>query len=319
MALPAWGFDTTASRFAMVGDYRNAMSYHIRDLARAAREADEDFLVVAENVTGLITQTGLPNGPVNRTLMDAVDGFGQKPLYFGEPQYGAPITPEVADSHADLLSVAREAGKTVLVTDFTWYPPDIMTGRERCRDRGFLYFAAFAGYGLNFVPPYPANPFGLNGRSVTRLDQARNFLYLIDSSRFNTQTEYVDSLANTTFDLLIVDPFHLGVHPLARDDIRALQEKPNGARRLVLAYFNMAAAETFRPYWQDSWTFGGPDWVVGEMNEARRPNQVLVEFWSPEWADLLYRNEDAYLKHIQDLGFDGIYVVGGELVTRFLP
>ena len=33
-----------------------------------------------------------------------------------------------------------------------------------------------------------------------------------------------------------------------------------------------------------------------------------MAYWQPEWKDIIYGNDDSYLKKILDAGFDGVYL-----------
>ena len=118
-------------------------------------------------------------------------------------------------------------------------------------------------------------------------------------------------IAKSDYDLVVVD-YALGrkgendaASPKA---IERLRYKPSGARRVVLAYFSIGEAESFRTYWQSDWLKNPPEWLGPENPDW--PDNYYVRFWSPEWQSILFGNPSAYLDRILAAGFDGVYLDG---------
>ena len=90
------------------------------------------------------------------------------------------------------------------------------------------------------------------------------------------------------------------------DDIASLKTKINGGNRLVIAYMSIGEAEDYRYYWQKEWKSSPPSWLAGE-----NPNWLgnyKVRYWDLVWQDIIYGNDNSYLKKILDAGFDGVYL-----------
>ncbi|MFD0779257.1 endo alpha-1,4 polygalactosaminidase [Flavobacterium myungsuense] len=85
-----------------------------------------------------------------------------------------------------------------------------------------------------------------------------------------------------------------------------LKTKANGAKRLVIAYMNIGAAENWRYYWNGNWILNDPVWI--KKNYAGYENEFYIQFWNPEWQTIIYGNDKSYLKKIIDAGFDGVYL-----------
>lgn len=65
----------------------------------------------------------------------------------------------------------------------------------------------------------------------------------------------ITEAARSTHDLLVVDETLQGAGTGRRGAaIAALKRKPDGSRRLVLAYLSIGEAESYRSYWQAGWT-----------------------------------------------------------------
>lgn len=132
----------------------------------------------------------------------------------------------------------------------------------------------------------------------------------------------VSALARTAGDMLVVDYAKggaSGMVPLTREEVAQLKRKPEGGRRLVLAYFSVGEAEEYRPYWQAEWTSNRPDWLLSE--NCRWPKNHLVRFWDEGWRRIIFDSPQSYLARIQEAGFDGVYLdrvdVYGDLAPRF--
>ena len=102
-----------------------------------------------------------------------------------------------------------------------------------------------------------------NADPVLSLGAARTFMVVLDSRRFNRQEMFVEALGLTNHDLLIIDGFHGKKDSLTFDEIRRVQFKRVGTRRLVLARLNLTLAEAERFYWNPAWRIGQPEWPGG--------------------------------------------------------
>jgi cysteinyl-tRNA synthetase len=89
-------------------------------------------------------------------------------------------------------------------------------------------------------------------------------------------------------------------------EIAQLKNKANGGKRLIISYMSIGEAENYRYYWQTSWNTNKPSWLDGE-----NPNwtgNFKVKYWYPEWQNIIYGNDNSYLKKILNASFDGVYL-----------
>ncbi len=95
---------------------------------------------------------------------------------------------------------------------------------------------------------------------------------------------------------------------MTADEIRRLKTKPDGSRRIVLAYLSIGEAEKYRYYWQEDWETSAlaPPWLT-EPNKRYRTN-FPVRYWHADWQAIVFRGENSYLGRILNAGFDGIYL-----------
>ncbi len=183
-------------------------------------------------------------------------------------------------------------------------------------------------------PPLP-------GRSSTRLP-------LVTSWAYQLQNADLDALAASPFDLLVIDYSRTAddAGRYTATEIARLQKKPDGSRRIVLAYLSIGEAESYRGYWRDDWV--EPMTVIlgavgndpaGRTGRAKAPLQrpatgrprilnipsltappwlglenphwssnYLVRYWDPAWQDIIFGSREAELDRIVAAGFDGAYL-----------
>ncbi len=115
-------------------------------------------------------------------------------------------------------------------------------------------------------------------------------------------------LAKSDFDLLVID-YADGTRPWTREEIETIQRKPDGSRRIVLAYFSIGEAEDYRFYWKKSWKKHKPPFLA-KANKDWGGN-FKVRYWMREWQDIIVGTKEgtsSYLDQIVDAGFDGVYL-----------
>lgn len=117
-------------------------------------------------------------------------------------------------------------------------------------------------------------------------------------------------LAALPYDLFVIDYSRDGTDAkaLTANDIERLKIKPDGGRRVVLAYLSIGEAEKYRYYWQPDWETPAlaPPWLASP-NKSWRTNYP-VRYWQEDWQAIVFRGENSYLSRILNAGFDGIYL-----------
>ena len=116
-------------------------------------------------------------------------------------------------------------------------------------------------------------------------------------------------LAASPYDVIIIDSEDdsSGVErALTRDEVEKLKKKPDGSRRLVIAYLSIGEAENYRSYWKPEWSRKKPSWI-GKENSQWKDN-FLVRYWDPTWQRIIFGQPDAFADRIITQGFDGFYI-----------
>ncbi len=106
-----------------------------------------------------------------------------------------------------------------------------------------LFFAVLAGV-LAAAPASAQAPPG-----------SRAQLQGIQSWGYNIQKANAEAIIASPYDLVVIDYSRTGEDDEAftPDDLRRMQVKPDGSRRIVLAYMSIGEAESYRYYWHTDW------------------------------------------------------------------
>jgi len=271
------------------------MQDFVVNIAQYARGYDADFIIVPQNGVELAFQDLDPNEGEHPAYMLAVNGFGVEELF-----YKGGFSPDY-----ERLALLRKLKKSrkILVSEYVGNDDDIADALHRNYSEGFICFPRTNdNYNYLKIPdtiPYP------NSADILSLSQAQNYLCLLNTDHFSSKEEMLNTIASTDYDLVIIDLF-FNETALTPSDIDQLRKKANGRERLVMAYINIGAAETFRYYWKDEWDLNRPDWIKKQYEGYH--DEYWVEFWNPEWQKIIYGNDNSYIKKIIDAGFDGAYL-----------
>lgn len=289
---------------AQTTDYREEMRQFVIGIADYARATHPNFIVIPQNGMALITSDGEPSSPVATDYANAIDGTGIESLFYGYPK-GTRKTPQAAQQPMlALADVFKANNKTVMVTDYCNGKKAINASYLNNNAHGYLSLATKVS--LTRIPKYPEQPYNTNTNDITQMSDAKNFLYLINPSKFKTKEGMIAAINATDYDMLVIDLFFNDGTALTPDDLAQLKIKHNGGRRLVISYMSIGEAESYRYYWNPDWKKNPPVWLKA-LNK-RWAGNYKVEYWNPDWQSIIYGNENAYLDKILQAGFDGAYL-----------
>lgn len=116
------------------------------------------------------------------------------------------------------------------------------------------------------------------------------------------------TLAASPFDLVVIDYSRDGSaeRRFTPADVARMKVKPDGGRRLVVAYMSIGEAEPYRFYWRKEWRPGNPSWLL--QPNPRWPDNYRVRYWDPDWQRRIFGSPESYLDQIVAAGFDGVYL-----------
>lgn len=196
------------------------------------------------------------------------------------------------------LAEFQKLGKRVLTIDLCTQQSQAEALAGARKMKALAYVAADMTE-LTDIPrgrPHDENP-----RPIASLDDARNFLAVLDTRRFGPKTKAVLALVDTNQDALILDVGQgTNQEPLTKQEIYQLKFKKIGSPRKVLARMPLTYALAGAPYWNPTWREGDPSWLVA--TDPVNLDRFTVDYRHTDWKDILGR----YLKWIMDLGFDGV-------------
>jgi cysteinyl-tRNA synthetase len=116
----------------------------------------------------------------------------------------------------------------------------------------------------------------------------------IKSWRYQLQGVDPEAVAASSADLVVID--YAGSNgPFTNAQVDQMRRKPDGSRRLVLAYMSIGQAETIRWYWPKR----SSAWLG-----AKGSKNYSVKFWHADWQQIIFE----YTDKILTAGFDGVYL-----------
>ncbi|MBO7629366.1 MAG: endo alpha-1,4 polygalactosaminidase, partial [Bacteroidales bacterium] len=284
-------------------DYRKAMRDFVIRISEMARTQDADFVVIPQNGIELVTMGDDAHSELAAAYLSAIDGHGQEDLFYGYSRDDKPTPSDATEYLLSYLRRSQQTGNRILVTDYCSRPDYVADARSRCDVEGFASFAA-PSRELDVIPT--GAPTHENAQDIVRLSEAQNFLYLLNNEQFNSKNQFIESIAATNYDVVIMDLFFNDETAFTAVDVERLKHKANGSKRLVICYMSIGEAEDYRYYWQSSWKRHKPAWLARE--NPSWPGNYKVCYWCSEWQDLICGDGDSYLNRILSAGFDGVYL-----------
>ncbi len=264
-------------------------------LSAWARQQHPDFIVVPQNGPELAYTDCDPESALNSDYLAAIDGMGIEELF-----YNGECSP---DEYR--LGMLRQIGplKRVMVSEYLTFNENVNDAFTRNLNEGFLCFPRIStNYNYTLIPDSAIHE---NVNDIHTLSEAQNYLYLISNSSYANKQNFLNAIAATNFDVVIIDAFFED-QLFTSDEIQQLKTKACGGQRLVLSYMDIGSAENYRYYWQDGWKLHHPSWLKKKYEGYE--DEIWVEYWDSEWQDIIYGNSDSYLQKILNAGFDGVYL-----------
>jgi cysteinyl-tRNA synthetase, unknown class len=119
----------------------------------------------------------------------------------------------------------------------------------------------------------------------------------VKSWHYQLQDINPGTIASLSADMVVIDHGSDG-GLFTKADVERMQRKPDGSRRIVLAYMSIGEAETYRWYWPQR----SSAWLGAENRQWR--GNYAVRFWHPDWQAIIFD----YTDKIIAAGFDGVYL-----------
>ncbi|MAF49740.1 MAG: hypothetical protein QGH73_08855 [Rhodospirillales bacterium] len=300
---------------ASLVDARQEMRKLIRNISSVSRRANKNFVVVTLGGLELIEKTDAVDATRKSpatTYMRTIDGIIVRGLNMHPPEGGKRETRTDKKVRAELIrmaDLAKRRGLRIWVADFAATPNMISESINLNRAKGYVPFTvANSEYRFDTIPKFPKRPYRENAKNVTGLKLAQNYLFLTDSSGYDSREEFVLALNGTNFDAVVVDVFHRGRTPFQRRHVQGMKFKKLGARRLVLAYMNVGQADSSRYYWKPGWREGSPGFIGSPV--LGEPDNHYVQYWNPAWKKIIAGDTKSYTYGIIAQKYDGVVIDG---------
>jgi len=294
-------------------DYRNKMRQFIMNIASHGKEQNGDFTVITNNGTEIYRM--LPEDPpgLYEQFLAAVDGICIEEFYFGmDMEDNSPTSVETQEYFMENLALPRQAGATIFNIDYC-EGKNIDKSYELSLELGFISFAT-KQRDLTTIPSSINKYASENNDNIEGIADAKNFLIILNPEEFNNKEEFINSLAKTNYDVLIIDLFFYD-DALTAEDVQVLKEKKNGGTRKVISYMSIGEAEDYRYYWKSTWANQQPEWIEAENQDWL--GCYKVRYWDKDWQSIIYGKEDSYLDSIIRAGFDGVFLDVIDAYTYF--
>ena len=286
-------------------DFRQEMRNFVSEISVYAKKLKPNFIVIPQNAQALITNTGEPDGVLDTAYIHSFDATGREDMFYGYSKDDEATATEESNRLVALCELCEKNGISVLATDYCSSESNIDDSYQKNAQHGFISFAA-PKRSLSVIPNYPSRPFNENLDDITKISEAKNFLYIINPENYSTKKDFIDALSATNYDVIIMDLFFNDQTVFTPSEIEQLKKKKNSSIRLVICYMSIGEAENYRYYWQKDWTVGNPPWI-----ESQNPNwkgNYKVRYWNESWKNIIYGSSGAYLDQIINAGFDGVYL-----------
>ncbi len=288
-------------------DFRQEMRNLVQEISAYSRAQHPGFIVIPQNGQELLTGNGEAGGILQTAYINAINGVGREELFYGYDNHDDMPTPAAdRDNWLALCTTAKNNSLKVLTTDYCFTNSKVQDSYNKNFQQGFISFAANHRE-LDNVPA--AIPYNQNNLNIASLNDAKNFLYLINTQAYTTKQQFINAVSASNYDAVIMDAFfHEGINTTiwTESEVNQLKTKANGAKRLVIAYLSIGEAEDYRWYWQADWKNHKPAWLGRE--NPQWPGNYAVRYWMPEWKQYITGNSSSYTQKIIDAGFHGVYL-----------
>lgn len=285
-------------------NYKHSMIDFVADLSKYSRNSKPNFQLITNNGTELYAVEEVGEA-YQKKMLQAVDGALVEGYFYGWEMNDDKQTPfRVHNELGEAFDALRLAEKPILNIDYCIKNQTIDRSIESNKEEQIIGFGADRR-GLDDIPAYPEILPQENSQPIERVADAKNFLALFNPEKFKSRRAYLMALAQSKYDILIIDAYY-GDTPLTADEVNRLKTKPQGGKRLVLSYISIGEAEDYRPYWQEDWFKKKPVWLA-EENEDWEGN-YKVKYWRKDWQDIIFGSSTASLDIIIRSDFDGVFL-----------
>jgi endo-alpha-1,4-polygalactosaminidase (GH114 family) len=287
-----------------LSSYAKARNPHLVILARDAPELlvkgqrEWDWETGRDN-DGAAEGKYTPVGSVIRPYLKAIDGMLFDGLFCGKDAVDQPTDEAAAKPLLATLAMLQKEGRHGISIEYAKDLKQAALAAKKAEQAKLLSYVDQDGDRLLGRIPRGRPPLE-NPRHVRDLESARNYLPMLHSTSFGSRDDWVNALAATNYDMLLIDPFWRGTDSLTKADVTTLKLKRLGSDRLLFADLPVGRALDTRFYWKPEWSIGSPGWLVAPDPDSA--GHAIVRYWETGWKEIIGQ----YMQGLVDLGVDGI-------------
>ncbi|HEX7319300.1 MAG TPA: endo alpha-1,4 polygalactosaminidase [bacterium] len=250
---------------------------------------------------GIFPQNGEGLGS-DQSYVLAVDGIGCEDIYYGYDADDEPTPAAVTTEMESALEIFKNAGRLVMTVDYATTQANVDDAYQRSLDRQYVPYVTVRA--LDRIRDNLHAPDSSASHDVVSWNDIGHFVYILQYQSFGNADSFVAALANTYYDLAIIDYSFDGTDAerFTPQQVSQMKTKADGKRRKVIAYLSIGEAEDYRHYWQSGWEEGDPSFIYEENPDW--PGNFKVTYWDPQWQAIIF----GYVKKIVEGGFDGVYL-----------
>jgi endo-alpha-1,4-polygalactosaminidase (GH114 family) len=301
-----------------IPNHRDFMREIVWRVAAAAKKSNPHFIVLVRNAPELlITEKRewtwasyrdpdgaaagkyAPIGSVQRRYLKYIDGMLIDGLYYGHDSYGAQTNQADTQRLTQAAKALTNEGRRVLTIEYAEEKAKVAQALSlTAKAKTLSYIDQDGDKRLGRIPK--THPVAENPDHITAFDAVRDWLPMFHSESFPSRDAWVQAMAATNYDLLLVHPFWRGQESLTKDDVAQLKFKALGTQRLVMATLPVGRASDAAWYWKPEWAMGDPAFLKTPSPDD--PSQWIIEYWADDWKAIIAKE----LAGLMSLGFDGI-------------
>jgi cysteinyl-tRNA synthetase, unknown class len=282
-------------------NYRYEMRSFVEKISSYSKSIQPNFMIIPQNGQELITNDGTASATIESKYLQAIDGQAREDIFYGYDADNRATPTDITNQWIAQLDVLKASGKKVLCIDYC-QGANMDNAYTLSNNKNYISFSADQR-NLNNIPSHAINH--ENDSDIHTLNEAKNFLYLINPEKYTTKSELIAAINQTSYDLIVLDLF-FNNEAFTAGEINSLKLKLNGGKRLVIGYMSIGEAEDYRYYWQKKWKTQQPLWL-DKVNPAWKGN-YKVKYWNEDWQAIITGNDNSYCKKMIDASFDGVYL-----------
>jgi len=280
-------------------NYRNEMRSFVSNISTYSKIYNPNFIIIPQNGQDLAI---LSDSNIAIDYISKIDAQAREDMYYGYNKDDETTPTDISNEWEKQLDIIKSYNKTILTIDYCSSSIKMDDAYSKNNTKGYNSFSADQR-NLNNIPTHTIN--NENSLDILSIKDAKNFLYLINGENFTTKRALIDAIKNTNYDAIVMD-LNQNEEIFSASEINELKVKKNGASRLVICYMSIGEAEDYRYYWQNKWKINKPEWL-GKSNPDWKGNYKVC-YWNNDWQNIIYGNDNSYLKKIIDANFDGVYL-----------